>query len=103
MGYEHLSGGVRETLVEIARMAYGLHEGEAGGRGHLGVLNGPDGPRIIKFNTHRGTETGDAWAIASSHALRVLLADIANGAGLDAAAIAVIRQKLGLGLRCGRE
>lgn len=102
MGYEHLSVGVRETLVEIARMAYGLHEGEAGGRGHLGVLNGPDGPRIIKFNTHRGTETGDASAIASSNALRAMLADIANGAGLDAAAIAAIRQKLGLASEPGQ-
>lgn len=50
---------LQDDLISIAAIAYGDHRGEksAGGKGHIGLVNG----EVVKFNTHRNEyESADA-------------------------------------------
>lgn len=105
MGYDNLTVDARSTLQEIARMAYGsgLFEGTSGGKGRMGVLCDANGKaRIIKFNTHVGERLfGDSLSenslmLESSNRLRTMIKSIADGAGLDAAILKEIYNKLGI-------
>ena len=92
----------QNSLDEIARYAYGsgFFEKTSGGRGHMGVLNGPDGPRVIKFDTHgsdsKASELVKAQMRNSCNELREQLLRLAENSGVDAKTLASIRSKLGL-------
>jgi len=93
----------RESLAEIARMAYGhrVTEGTGGGNGNIGVLVTANGTtRVIKFNTHRAERkaAGDPTdhQITSANNLRGQLLQIARSYGVNEATMGRIRENLGL-------
>ena len=101
MGYEKMSVGARTFLQEAARLAYGSGKngGKSGGWGRMGLLEGTDGLRMIKFNTHygerhRGSKT--QGMIDSANNLRAKLIEIAQGAGITGQKMKDIRKALGL-------
>ncbi len=77
------SVNARQSLHEIAKMAYGSGSSEktAGGKGNIGILNG----HVVKFNTHllerMGSTTDDMRA--SCDALRMRLSAIAEELLID--------------------
>ena len=96
MRVESLKANSRAALFEVARMAYGSREGEAGGKGHMGLYRPHGGgPRVIKFDTHGG-QSNAKGAKASSNELRTLLMDLAHEANLPDDTCDLIRRKLGL-------
>ena len=95
-GLGKLSNLSKATIFEVARMSYGKHEGEKGGRGHMGLLQGSNGAlRVIKFDTHGGTST-EADALASSNNLRTKLMAVAEEARLSGDVLTDIRRLLDL-------
>ena len=105
MGYENLSFDARNTLREIARMAYGsgLFEGVSGGKGRMGVLFDPSGKaRVVKFNTNSyersfgQSVSKNREMLTSSDNLRLMLKSIADSAGLKPDVLREIYAKLGL-------
>lgn len=72
------NASIVDQLKTIASMAYGSREGDAGGAGRIGMLNG----RVVKFNTHLGERLFGAKAdqrmYDSCNNLRRTLSEIAR-------------------------
>lgn len=96
-----LSVGDRNTLDQIARMAWGSSEGANGGRGNIGIIKDEYGrSRIIKTDTHlfgSKTANGDkADLVAASNELRTTLIKIAENSNLESEKLNEIRGLLGM-------
>lgn len=87
-----------DQLKAIATMAYGSKEGDAGGAGRIGMLNG----RVVKFNTHLGERLFGAKAdqrmFDSCNTLRRTLSEIARQSlgGTDEKLLREVNRLLGV-------